>query len=80
MSLPALMAPVSTSIRLPVLAGVPTSKANVLRPTNSTTARNLCAKDWKAHHPKGTTEEFKTYYDSLAADQKKTWQEKSITE
>lgn len=33
--------------------------------------RNLCAKDWKAANPIGTTAAFKRYYKDLSADERK---------
>ena len=30
--------------------------------------RNICARKWKESHPRGTTAEFKTYYDTLSTE------------
>lgn len=32
--------------------------------------RNLCALEWAISHPKGTTDDFGTYYDGLSAEEK----------
>lgn len=32
--------------------------------------RNLCALEWTNTNPKGTTDQFSAYYDSLSAEEK----------
>ncbi|PPQ94203.1 hypothetical protein CVT25_006857 [Psilocybe cyanescens] len=44
----------------------------------STTPRNLCALKWIISNPKGTTDEFGTYYNSLSAEGKEKWEKLSV--
>ncbi|KAF9473243.1 hypothetical protein BDN70DRAFT_937577 [Pholiota conissans] len=53
------------------------SKGTRMRPTKTTTARNLCALEWVKNNSQGTTEEFKIYYNNLSEEQKKVWENKS---
>ncbi|KJA12933.1 hypothetical protein HYPSUDRAFT_209978 [Hypholoma sublateritium FD-334 SS-4] len=53
------------------------SKAARMRPTKTTTARNLCAVEWVKVNPQGTTDEFKAYFNSLSGEQRLVWEEKS---
>ncbi|KJA13935.1 hypothetical protein HYPSUDRAFT_209121 [Hypholoma sublateritium FD-334 SS-4] len=70
-----LPAPLAMDIAnsLPVNRG----KGSRMRPTKTTTARNLCAQDWVKTNPQGTTDDFKSYYSSLSDEQKQVWEEKS---
>ncbi|KJA13688.1 hypothetical protein HYPSUDRAFT_209335 [Hypholoma sublateritium FD-334 SS-4] len=50
-----------------------------MRPSKtSTTPRNLCALEWTISNPKGTTDEFSSYYDSLSAEAKTKWEKLSV--
>ncbi|KAF8155841.1 hypothetical protein B0H34DRAFT_798941 [Crassisporium funariophilum] len=50
-----------------------------MRPSKtSITPRNLCALEWAISNPKGTTDEFGTYYDSLLAEVKQKWETLSV--
>ncbi|KJA21039.1 hypothetical protein HYPSUDRAFT_203235 [Hypholoma sublateritium FD-334 SS-4] len=49
-----------------------------MRPSKtSTTPRNLCALEWAILYPKGTAEEFSTYYDGLSAEAKEKYEKLS---
>ncbi|KJA17629.1 hypothetical protein HYPSUDRAFT_206092 [Hypholoma sublateritium FD-334 SS-4] len=52
----------------------PRTGATKMRPSKSSiTPRNLCALDWTNTNPKGTTDQFSAYYDSLSAEEKEKW-------
>ena len=35
--------------------------------------RNICARKWKESHPRGTTADFKAYYDNLSAEDRQVF-------
>ncbi|KAK7015857.1 hypothetical protein VNI00_019039 [Paramarasmius palmivorus] len=53
-------------------------KAREWNPTNTGTARSLCAVDWKEKNPNGSTAQFKGYWDEIKdADVGKEWKKKA---
>ncbi|KAF9477568.1 hypothetical protein BDN70DRAFT_101295 [Pholiota conissans] len=62
---------------------VPTKRSRMgitkMRPSKTSfTSRNLCALKWATLNPKGTTDEFSTYYDALSKDEKEKWGNYSV--
>ncbi|KJA18734.1 hypothetical protein HYPSUDRAFT_56943 [Hypholoma sublateritium FD-334 SS-4] len=56
----------------------PRTGATKMRPSKtSTTPRNLCALEWTTANPKGTCDQFSTYYDGLSAEGKEKWEKLS---
>ncbi|KAI0284162.1 hypothetical protein BC826DRAFT_1057066 [Russula brevipes] len=51
-----------------------------MQPGDSVTARNLCAMDWCASHPSGTTGEFSKHWDTLDIQTKTLYKEKEKKE
>ncbi|PPQ94902.1 hypothetical protein CVT25_004370 [Psilocybe cyanescens] len=54
-----------------------------MRPSKTTYSdnipvRNLCALEWVILNPKGTTDEFGTYYDGLSAEGTEKWEQLSV--
>ncbi|KAG6825574.1 hypothetical protein H0H92_003224 [Tricholoma furcatifolium] len=57
----------------------PSKKAGKMRPGRSNTARNLCAIDWVAKNPLGTTEEFRIFYEThLTQAERQLYEAKSL--
>jgi len=45
-----------------------------MRTSKTTTARNLCAIDWVKRNPKGSSEDFAIYFDTLPEAELKKYQ------
>jgi len=55
-----------------------TKKISKMRPGMTNTARSLCSQEWCKQNPRGTTIEFKNYFDNLSPEALKRYEDLSV--
>ncbi|KAF9456108.1 hypothetical protein BDZ94DRAFT_1276503 [Collybia nuda] len=62
----------------PGSSGKPKKSGNWMQPTNSSTARNLCAINWCHENPHGTTEEFKIFFTAIPLEEHQKYRDAAL--